>query len=415
MSLELATSGNVQKVLPQSLGLEPELLLGGVIARANNYISASPENGYLPNQTITLALPFECLDLRGAQLSFTLAGTPAGGATFTRYERDIRSLFNRITVRFGSRYVMDTQQTGLLYNVLDQTYDVNWSSTVGSLTTGSGSTVQRNTDFLNPNKVYSVQLYANEDSFFYNVMPLHKLSVQCYIDFYLAPASEVIESDVNGATYVMNNVQFHVASLVPTNNWNDMFDMKISMNPSITYTYFTYEHLFDSNILQAGTSSCQKVLNYKYSSVIGVIFVMQDKRTGSQTQLNKMTKFNFNGVSIAYAKIGSSVYPVDQIRNSSDLLYMFAETMGLSMRFPFAGAVNFDSTNFIGAIPLARHIKENRDINLSLDGLNTSLGSSFTLTLGFTPNLPSAQDLHIWAIVENTITYNKNGSITFNN
>ena len=367
MSLELATGGRVIKALPQSLGLEPEILLSGVVARSNNYISASPENGYLPNQVVSLALPFECLDLRGAQLSFTLNGTVAGGATFTRYERDIRSIFNRITVRFGSRYIMDTQQSGLLSNILDQTYDVNWSSTVGSLTTGTGSTVQRNTDFLNPNKVYSVQLYANEDSFFYNIMPLHKLSVQCYIDFYLAPANEVIESDVNGATYVMNNVQFHCASLVPSNSWNDLYDQKISRDLGITYTYFSYEHLFDSNILQLGTSSCQKVLNYKYSSVIGLIFVMQDKRTGSQTQLNKMTKFNYNGTSIAYAKIGSSVFPVDQIRNSSDLLYMFGECMGLSMRFPFAASVNYDTTNFIGAIPLARHIKENRDINLSLD------------------------------------------------
>jgi len=411
--MSLKASGNEVIGIPDGLAITREFTFGGVMARNNNYISARPQNGYTPGQFFTLEMPLEMLDFRSSTLQFTITGTPAGGATFTRFNKDIRSIFKRIVVRFGSKQVLDVQNNGLLYNILDGNLDVNWESTVGALTTGTGPAAQRNADFLNPNKVYAVQLYNNEDSFFYNVYPFQKLGVQCYIDVYLAPANEVIETDVSGATYVVNNVQWHTASLVPSKDWEIKYGLRLPLG--ITFTYLTYENLYDSSVLQAGVSQASKTLSYKYSSLLGVFCVFQTSSTlQSQTTLNKLSTYNFLGLNSANLKIGSQCYPIDTNRSASDLLTMYAELFGLSMRFPFAQAVNFDSTNFVLCIPLARHIKENRDIGASLDGLNTSIGTSITLDMGFSAPLPSAQTMNIYGLVENTITFNPNGSITWN-
>lgn len=414
MSLELSTNNGSPKALPESLALEKEFVYGGVIARANSYIPAKPESGYQPNQIMTIELPFEMVDLRASTLQFTITGVPAGGASFTRFNFDIRSIFQRIAIRFGSKYVLDQSNQNLLYNILDGTLDVNWAPTVGSINTGTGSTVQRNADFLNPNKVYAVQLYQNEDSWFYQVLACQKLGVQVFLDFYLASPNVCIETDVSGANYTVNNVQFHIASLVPSPSWDNLYNMRVSDN--LTYTYFSYENMYDSSILSAGTTRASKVLNYKYSSLIGLIFVMQDSATlNSQTQLNKLNTYNYNNLNYLQLKIGSASFPVDTQRSLSDLLSMYAETMGLSMRFPFAQSVNFGSTNFIGCIPLAKMVKENRDINGSLNGLNVSLGTSLTLDMGFSTPLASNQTLNVFAIIENTIKYNPNGSVSFFN
>ncbi len=410
MSLEL--SGNYVKAMPEFLSVGPEIELSGVIGKQNNYIGAQPTGGYTQNQMISIPLAVELLDMRSATLQFTIAGTLGGGATFGRFNKDIRSIFSRIVFRFGSKIVCDIQNAGLLNNIMDQFTDFNWMPYAGALTTGTGDTVQRNADFLNPNKVYAVQLYQLREEFFNTFIPFKKLGVQGFIDIYLAQNNDVIESDGTGCSYTVNNVQFHVASLTLSDEWNDLYNKTIPRG--ISYTYITYQNLYDSSLLPAGTTKASKILPFKFSSFLGIIAVMQDQTTG-QTVLNKLNKFNFNNLNFAQLRIGTNNFPQDTQRSASDLYSMACDTVGKSYKAPLALGQNFDSTNFILCIPVGRQLKELEmdDKRVSYCGINTSIGSSMVLDLGFSTPLASNQTLQIFAMIENTVQYQANGSVVY--
>lgn len=420
MSLELVNP-NTQKAIPESLALQPEIMLGGVIARANSYISAQPEGPYKPGQIITINMPFEMLDFRSSTLQFNIKGT-VGNAVNPAFAKDIRSIFRRIVVKFGSKAIYDVDSHGLLFNILDGTLDRQWESTVGNITTGTGTTVERQNSFTT-DKRFTVQLYNNEESFFYNVFPLQKLGVQMVIEFHLDSVFNVVEQtgvDYTNCSYEVSRVQWHTASIIPSESWNNLYNSRVC--ECMTYTYFTYENLYDSSLLKTGIRKVSKVLPFKFSSIIGVIGVMQPT-TNSLLNQNKLSTFAYNGLSQLQIKVGVSTFPLDTSRSLQDLLLMYAETMGLSMRFPFKQAVNYDCLvntvdspyNFVFGISLCKHIKENRDINVSLDGLNLIQGNNMVLDMEFDSALGADYILNLYAIVENTISYQKNGSIIYNN
>lgn len=411
MSLEL--TGNYIKAMPESLSLDSEVELSGIVSRVQSYVQAQPSSGYTSSQIITIPLPMETLQLQSATVQFTIAGTPSTTGTFTRFNKDIRSIFNRVVARIGSKIVYDSMNSNLLYNILTGAFPTAWATSTGAQTTGTGSAVQRNADFLNANKVYAVQLYTSQESFFYNLFPLMYLGAQMYIDLYLENPAVCIETDgLPNANYVVNNVEFHYATCVMSEGYKNMYKEKIPKG--ISYTYFNYANLFDSSLLPAGTTKASKVLSFKYSSLIGVLCVMQDQNT-TQTTLNKLNKFNFNNLNYAVVRVGSQNMPNEMKRNTSDMLSMYAELTGISMRTDFAQAVNFDSDNFVLAIPLARQIKEleNKDKRVSYSGINTSLGTSLVLELGFSSALVSNQTLQIFGIYESTLVYQPNGSVIY--
>ena len=322
-------------LLPEGIAPTSEMRLTGVLARNQSYINAQQPNGLGPNQMATFELPQELLDLRSATFQFTVTGTAGGGATYTRFNQDIRSIIKRVVVRFASKYVVDTQNMGLWYNITNGIKPVNWSTSTGTIAYGTGTTTQRNSLFSNSTYVYAVQLYNLENSLFNEVLPLNKLGVQCYIDIYFAPAAECIESDGTSPTYTVNNMQFHYASLVPNQSWLELYDEQVVRG--LTYSCCNVDNISDTTMLPAGVTSASKILTYKYSSLIGIVAVMRPLANISDVSANdKLNNFLYNNTNMAYVKIGSQQYPINSNQSASDMLTMYADQFGISMREDFA-------------------------------------------------------------------------------
>jgi hypothetical protein len=404
------------KIIPNTIAPTTEVLLDGVAARNSSYVNAQQPNGLGPTQMVTFELPQELLDLRSSTFQFTVTGTAGGGATFTRFNQDIRSIIKRVVIRFANKYVADTQNMGLWYNITNYTKPVNWSTSTGTIAYGTGSTAQRNALFSNSTYIYAVQLYNLDSSLFNEVLPLNKLGVQCYFDIYFAPANECIESDGTNPTYTVNNMQLHFASLVPTQGWLEKYDSSVSRG--ISYSYCAIDNISDTALLPAGISQANKILTFKYQSVIGLVMVMRPlSNVNSFSALDKLNNFQYNNTNVAYVKIGSQQYPINSNQSASDMLCMFADQFGLSMRKDFAAATNWISgsaQSFIVCIPLAKHIKEFEKVqNCSVDGLNTSIGTSINFQIQFSSPLGAAQQADFFCLSESSITFNPNGSITW--
>lgn len=408
-------SSEAKTLLPDNLAIYDMNSYGGVVSRKSGYVPAQPQSGYQPGNKIMFSLPMEFMDLRKATFQFTVQGTPGAGATYTRFNVDMRSVINRIIIQFGSRTVYDCQGQNLLFNITNNTHLSTWASTSGVITNGTGSTVQRNADFLNANRVYAVELYnlPNSELLSYP-LPLHKLGSQVYVTLYLADPSTCIESDGTAPTYVLNNCQWHYDSLTPSEGWNSMYNDQIPRG--VAYNYLNFEQMFDSSILTAGTTQASKTLTFRYSSFLGIIAVMRPLASiNSLTANNKLSTFNLNSLNVAQLRIGTFTQPIDQARSPADLYLMFCQLFNKSAYDPLAAAVNFDSSNFVLAINLAKHPHQKIDQNTSISGINTSISNSLILDLGFSTPLPANYTLEVYGISECSVIFQPNGSITWEN
>lgn len=404
---------NKETAISSDIALYDLLKYDGIISRLNTYVPASPESGYQPNQLITFAMPQEAIDFRNSSFQFTVSAS-APGSTYAYFNSDIRSIIRRMTVSFGSKIVLDIQNQNLLFNITNELKDPLWASYNGLILNGTGSQVQRQADFTNANRVYSVQLYNMNSELLSQVLPLQKLSMNMYVNIYLAAANECITTDSVNPTFTVNNCQFHYSSLVMSQTWENLWDAKIPK--SIAYNYITYENAFDTSLLANGISRASKTLNYRYTSLNGIIFVMRPSANiNSLTAVDKLNRYDFNNLNLCQVRIGGYTQPSDNTANLSDRLTMVCEMFGLSTKNPLAGALNFGSTSFVGAVNLARHPYSSQTNNSSINGINTSISSALILDLGFSAPLSQAYTLDIYAVAENSIVFTTNGSLVWEN
>lgn len=404
---------NISKIgLPESLALSEVYKYGGIRSRINNYFSAIPESNYTPGQTIMLQCPMELVDFRSHSLEFTVTGTPGTGATFTRFNKDIRSIFQRMVIKFGGKVVYDCQNQNLLFNLLDGTYDFNWEDSCGLIALGTGDATQRNADFLNPNRVYSVQLYGLGPEFLNKILPLQKLQVQLTIELTLANPNVCIECDGTDPKYQVNNVRMHYASLVPDDNWNSLYNNKVASG--INYNFISFDNFTTSTLLPAGVQNASAVLTYRYTSLIGLIAVMRPSANiYNLATLNKLNTFDFNNLSDAQVRIGGYVQPQDVSRNVPDCLQMYCELFNLSMRSAFISSTDFGSTSFVLAIPLSKHPREWNDSQGSIQGINTSIANNIVFDMKFNVPIPANTTVDFFALSEQSVIFNANGSISW--
>lgn len=404
---------DIKKIgLPESLALNELYKYGGVKSRINNYFSAIPESNYTPGQIIKLQYPMELIDSRSHSLEFTVTGTPGVGATYTRFNKDIRSIFNRMVIKFGGKTVYETVNQNLLFNILDGTYDYNWEDTAGLIALGTGNATQRNADFINPNRIYSVQLYGLSAEFLNKVLPLNKLQVQMTVELTLEIPSKCIESDGTNPSYTVNNVRMHYASIVPDDNWNNMYNNKVTSG--INYNFVSFDNFQTTTLLPAGTQSSTAILTYRYTSLIAIIMVMRPTANINNLASNdKLNTFNFNNLSEAQVKIGGYNQPQDRQRNVPDSLQMYCETFNLSMRSAFISATDFGTNSYVLAIPLSKHPREWNDSNGSISGINTSIANNILLDIQFNTALPANMTADFFALTEQSVIFNANGSISW--
>ncbi len=401
------------ELIPDSLSLYETVKFGGILNRANSYQPSQGQSGYQPGQLLQFTMPSEFLDLQNHSWQFTIQGSSVGG-TYARFNNDIRSIVKRLTIAFGPKVVYDCNNQGLLYNIMNQLKDVNWNSGAGKILNGTGSQAERNGYFTNPNKVYAVQLYNMHTELLAKVLPFQKLNVQMYINIYLAPAAECIETDGTSASYVVNNNQFHIASLIPSAGWDSEFNSKIPRG--ISYNYVLYENTFMTNLLNAGITRASATLNFRYSSLLGIFGVMRPSAglTSFATN-NKLSEFDFNNLNQVQLRMGSYVNPVDPTTSNADCYTMVCENFNKSTQDSLALPINYDSNNFIFAINLSKHPWVNPTQNLSVNGYNSSVSTAIILDLGFSSALSQNYSLDIYAQAESSVIWQVNGAIQWQN
>lgn len=398
-------------MLPDSLSLYEVSSYGGIKTRVDSYSPSMPQSGYLPGQIITFQLPLQNLDLRNSSWQFSLNCT-APGSTYAYFNKDIRSIIQRMTLSFGSKIIFDCQNANLLFNVMDQLKETAWADSAGKLLYGTGDQVSRQADFTNVNRYYCVQLYNLNSELLSFILPLSKLNVQLYINIYLAPVANCITTDSLAPTYVVNENQFHCSFLETTPEWEQLWAAKISRG--IAFNYLNYENTFDSSLLTAGISRASKTLQFRYSSLVGIIFVMRPlANINSQTAVDKLSRYDFNNLSGVQCRIGSFVTPTDITTNFGDRYTMLMQQFGYSTKVAYAASQNFNTTNFIGAVNFSRHPYQRMDASTSINGIDTSINSAVILDLTFSSPLGANYSIDIYGLSECSVVFLSNGGINW--
>lgn len=399
--------------IPQNLSLQETVELSGVLSRINSYQPASPQSNYYPGQQITFQLSNDFLDFRNHSWQFTIAAS-SPGSTYARFNKDIRSIIKRLTISFGSKIVYDCNNQNLLFNIMNNLKDIQWADNQGKLLNGTGDTTSRGSDFTNASRTYAVQLYNVRQDLLSQVLPLQKLGISLFINIYLAPVNECIETDGLTPTYVVNDNQFHISALVASQEWDNLYNAKIPKG--IRYCYKNYENAFDSSLLTAGITRASKTLNFRYTSLTGLICVMRPSANVNNLAIsNKLNTYDFNNLNRFNVRIGSYVNPTDDLTNYGDRYTAFCELFGKSTQDPIQAGVNFNSTNFMIAANLSKHPFYQQNEQCLSNGMNTSVSSALIVDFGFSSPLSQNMTLDIYGISENAIVFQANGGIVWEN
>lgn len=417
-------------LLPDDLALSDIMSYGGVVSRVNTYASAIPQGPYVPNQEIQIQLPMEMIDFRNHALEFTIQGSQTGTAPTANtlaFNSDIRSVFKRIRIQLGSQIIYDCTNQNVLFNLLDLKNESTWPSTVGKLNYGTGTLAQRSATFL-ASTSYAVQLYSLNSELMRKILPLNKLGVQGIITITLASANECIEylggDGTTAVSYAVNNVQLHYASLNSSDSWNNMYDNRVKSKGYAVWNYVNYENQYYTSTFNSGLTQASQALSFRYSSMLGIIAVFRPAAgLMSFNSQNKLSNFEFPSISNAQLRIGSYVQPINATTSIQDLYTMFVEIFGMSIKFPSSASVGFSLTNgqvtqaapgtFVLAINTSKHPFEKVDSNSSINGINTAIANNLILDLQFSVALPVTYQMDIYAISEQSILFNANGSVTY--
>jgi hypothetical protein len=414
-SLGNATGDSHPLAIPSDIALSMEREYGYVISNQQSYQQARPSGPYNYPQTITFEMPSDCADFREATFQFNCSNTLVGGATFARFNQDISCIIQRLVVRFGSKVVLDIQQNNLLSCIIDETYDPQWITGGGTVMSGTDQTLaNRNNDFLSQTKTYAISLTKLKNSFFDRIWPLQKCGATMYIDLYTAQPQTIIESDQPGQTYTLQNCTIHYSVLVMSPEWDQMYNEKV-LNGGITFTYVAWESQIDNSVLLNNITSATKSLTYRYSSLLGILFVMQNSAgLILQSTNNKLNTFLPNNLNGLYLKVGSLQTPVYSTTNSADMYSHFCDFFGKSIYDPQYGAPLWNSSGFIGCVNTMKHPKEAREKRHSISGINVVNGVGLDLNFSFSTPIVGPQTLTTFGCYEATVTFTPNGQPILN-
>jgi hypothetical protein len=434
MTLRLATDGKCPMGIPEDLQLSPEVCYTGLLATNYTYVSSSPPGPWVGSRgtKIQISMPQELVSFSDSYLEFQITGSVGNtaGPPICSFVPDVRSVISRLTVQFASKTIIDIDAYGLLQNVFNLSFSPLWQNYNGSTLVASDSAIgNRQAYFLLPNKVYACRLGFAQgiESLFRKILPFQKLGSIMQIFIYLQDPQNVISSSIaiTGSippSYTVNQVELHYITNVPNDKLDKDYDLSLR-NPGITFTYRTFDYQLDTSTLASGITSCSKVMNYKYTSLLGFIMVMQQPSVvGNWTADNKMQQFVNPGVNKFYVRWGGVQLPVDAITQDADVFGRYLLMMGISDEFPVQASANWNYASSYPALasyvlctPFAKYPNSIRsDGRIALGGLDSSVATAIQLELGFSVALPSALNLSIWAYFESTITINANGSVTLN-
>jgi hypothetical protein len=432
MTLNLASRRPVKLVLPADLALDPEVIYGGVIANNYSYVDAVVPSGTVGsrNSKIIFNMPQEVLSMQDSWLEFkitTSVGNTAGPPVCS-FVPDIRSIFSRMVLQFGSKTILDIDGFGILNYMFSQKLDPQIQNYNNSVLVASDSAIgNRQIYFADPTKTYCCRLNLVEgmQSLFDRIMPFNLVGSQMQLQLYLSDPAAVISSSIaiTGTvqpSYILNECQLHYISSVPSqaliNSWNE------NLSSSLTFSYRTFEFQQQTNVAVSGISNLNLVLTFKKANFLGLFITFQNPANQFNYQSdNKIQQFINPNMNLLRLKIGSVFYPTDQQTNFADLFTRFLSATGTDVESPVAAAANwgYNSTppalaSFIACCPVAKHpnsINQNNSRTV-VEGIDTSIATSVVLECGFATPLPTTYIMNIYAYYGATITLNANGSIS---
>lgn len=414
MPLDLATQGSAINVLPESIDfVQDSVNAGGVVTRFD--VFQRPETGtnnYTQRDIIRIRLPGNMSDLRQSTLQFTTSITGGGGATFTRFSKNM-PVIQRFRVLFGSQVVVDVTNQNLLEYLCLQQERQDYQTSTGIILRGTGDTTQRNADSLLTNRVYCLD-FSKVHKCLDKVWPLNFIQEQMTLEFTLEEANKCLESDASGGTYQLNNVEFHYSVMNMSREFNDMLRSKLQTSGGLMMPYKAWTNYVNTQ-LQSGTNSIQAQLPFRNLSMLGVIYCARNSANIIDiTSLDKFENYlNNSTFSNARLKVDNTYYPNDKLDSVQDAYTTYLEFWAKSYYCDtYAGA---DWTNrFQLAQSIAQHPKE-LDQPL-VQGVNVArAGTSIIAELELTGGSAVNQELQYFAHIYNVIKILPDGTLQWFN
>lgn len=431
MTLNLAKT-NPRMILPADLALDNEVLYGGIVANNYTYVDAVVPSGTIGsrNSKLIFNMPQEVVSMQDSWVEFKLvnsigntAGSPIGNLV-----SDVRSLFSRMTLQFGSSTILDIDGWNLLNALFVQKLDPQIQNYNNSVLVASDSLIgNRQVYFTQTNKTYVCRLNLVEgiQSLFDRIMPFNLVGSQLQLQLWLADPSAVIVSSVAitgtvAPSYILNECQFHYISSVPSSalisNW------KSKLDSGLTFSYRAFNYQQQTNQAVAGISNLNLVLTFKYANFLGLFITFTNAAIqNSYTTDYKVQQMINPGINLLRLKIGGVFYPTDQQTNDGDVFTRFLSATGTDVESPVAAAANWNYlvsppnlASYVACCPVAKHpnsINQNNSRTV-VEGIDTSIATSIVLECGFVAPLPATYTMNIWAYYGATLTLNNNGSIT---
>lgn len=432
MSLKQATNNKCPRGIPSALAMEQEFCYEGVLA--SNYTFVNPSTSIGPynggrGTKISINLPQEMIDLRDSYLEFTVTASAGNTAGLTcSFVQDIRSIFSRMAISFGSQTVIDIQEYNRLQNIFDYMNMPQWYDYDGAVLVGADSSqAARQGYFTNANKKYACRLGFTKgiESIFYRILPLQKLATSLKIDLYLEDPANCISTSaaVTGTvppSYTVNNVEFHYMTIVPTNSLDSRLNATIAKR-DLTFTCRGFDSLIDSSIASSGSTSFSKILTYKYADFLGVVMAFVPSATVSSYTSDVKMKYFYNpNITALRLKVGGQYYPTDSTTVDSDVYGRYLEMFGQSTENVHTAALAWNyngsapaTASYIPCCPVAKYPNEiYADGREVVPGLDTSIATSMQIDVQFGTALPANMTVYFWAIYNYTVVFEPNGSTT---
>lgn len=337
-------------------------------------------------------------------LKMTVTTSKTGG-TYSRVSLPAYSIISRCVIKCGTTVLYDNDAEGLwdaiqVYSDRSQAWILN-----EGLYHGVDSTSNRNTDYAAGKALY---LDLGVIDFLTQPYPAYKNdnSAELTIKFYLANASDCVETDGTTPTLVVDTPKL-ILDYVDLSN-----DQEMALRNQKTVSGVVYNNIKRQEyILPASTTTQSINLNHRCKDLTAIVVCARiDGNLGDVTSNDKFTTWELDDLHNMKLKINNKSYVFEEGLDTSVNGQAFEEFKrfwawdkeGNMNRPDIAESDFFADSRFLGIINLSA-FKHSHDANVVLSGV--SLDRDAHLELSFGTATPSQLNLSIFYVYKSMLTW----------
>jgi hypothetical protein len=388
---------------------------GAIQERIELYQQPETINNVAPGQISYIRIPKGDLsDFRDSVLEFNATCSATGG-TYVRFGQPIAQIINRVRIMANSVLLDDELEFGRIYAwelmAMDNT---EWGSAL-TITDGIGSAAYRNSLAASASVIYSIKLGKVAD-ILNSVVPVgwlgnNQITIECY---WQSNPSTVIETDGTAPTYLINNIQFHYANIVPTPTYKKLLNDKFSSG-GMQFSFRAFDNYittYNSSVL----GNLYTVLPFKHRKAITIITAWQPTSTIQTTTTNDkyISYSGYTNYASSRFKVNGIFIPSDKIQNTFDLYLHTCDSLDITSYFNSYIANNWVSTNtaFLLGQTIAQNPRSVTEDNRVVQGIDTASGNSNVIfELNLSTALPSMQTAYFYCEYYAICSINSNGNL----